>query len=291
MRHVVEVLADKRVEALDYGEGKQRDTSVALTPVKNTIELADLCFKYSPQASRLSVDHLSASIPLGSYVVLCGGSGSGKSTVLNLMMQFRRATEGKLLFDGVDVLCTGAIRDFKKQIGVVFQETMIINGTVAENISYGLPDVTDSDVIAAAKKAEVDEVIMTLLPNGYDTLIGQADGAVGMSGGQLQRVCLARALCRKPRLLMLDEATSALDPKTEASVIETLEKLTVAAPADGDRCTIISVSHHPSTAANASHILVLEQGKLAETGTYTELVDKRGLFRKLVDAQKEDQGA
>ena len=251
----------------------------------------DLCFKYSPQAPRLSVDHLCSSIPLGSYVVLCGGSGSGKSTVLNCMMQFRRPTAGKLLFDGVDVLKTGDIRDFKKQIGVVFQETMIINGTVGENIGYGLPGVTDADIVAAAKKAEVDEVIMTLLPDGYDTLIGRADGAVGMSGGQLQRICLARALCRKPRLLMLDEATSALDPKTEASVIVTLEKLSVSAASDEGRCTIISVSHHPSTAANASHILVLAKGKLAETGTYQQLVEvEGGLFRKLVDAQKEDQG-
>ena len=106
IRHVSETLKDDRVEAMDCGTHQQRDTSAALVPVQKEITVEELCFKYSPKAPRLSVDHLSASFPLGSYVVLCGGSGSGKSTVLNVIMQFRRATKGRLLFDGVDVLTT-----------------------------------------------------------------------------------------------------------------------------------------------------------------------------------------
>ena len=173
-------------------------------------------------------------------------------------------------------------------MGVVFQKTMLINGTVRENITYGLTNITEMEIQTAAKKAEVHEVITTLLPDGYDTIIGKGEGAVGLSGGQAQRICLARALARKPKLLLLDEATSALDPKTEASIVRTLEKLSVQADNNEEKCTIISVSHHPATARNASHILVLDKGRLVEVGTWNELMKlQNGNFKKLVDAQRE----
>ena len=287
VRHVVDILEDNRDESTDTGKPRER-TGDHIPEPKTEIAMNELCFKYNPAAEKLSVDHVSCKFPMGSYIVLCGGSGSGKSTVLNLLLQFRRAIKGSFTFDGLDVFKYGTVKSFKSHLGVVFQKTMLINGTVRENITYGLTNITEMEIQTAAKKAEVHEVITTLLPDGYDTIIGKGEGAVGLSGGQAQRICLARALARKPKLLLLDEATSALDPKTEASIVRTLEKLSVQADNNEEKCTIISVSHHPATARNASHILVLDKGRLVEVGTWNELMKlQNGNFKKLVDAQRE----
>jgi len=273
--HVRSILSDERNEALDSGGPAERDLGSKLPLLEHEMRLRDVCFRYAPPPVPRSVDSVSATFPYGSYVVLCGGSGSGKSTLLNVLLQFRRAESGAIEFDGVDTLSVGPIEDFKAQVGVVFQETMLLDGTVRENIAYGFAGATDADVEQAARRAEVHDVVTTLLPHGYATTIGAGADATSMSGGQMQRICLARALMRKPRLLLLDEATSALDPKTEAGIVRTLENLTVNNDDLSSRCTVVSVSHRMGTAHNASHVLVLERGQMVALGTYNNFMEQR----------------
>ena len=174
-------------------------------------------------------------------------------------------------------MTTGSEKSYHEQVGVVFQKTMILNGTIRENIAFGT-NASEAEVEEAAKRAEIHRAI-TNLEEGYDTIVGQS-ATVNLSGGQLQRVCLARALCRKPKILLLDEATSALDPKTEAAIIRTLEHLRAR-----ESIAIISVTHHPSTTLNCDKIFVLERGSLVECGTYNELTSKPdGFFSGLVEA-------
>jgi len=260
-------------------EEEERAGCPKLPPLEKTVAFEQVQFRYAPEAPLVLRD-VSAEIRTPAYVVMCGGSGSGKSTLLSLLMQFRACTGGAIRLDGMD-LTACSLESFKSQLGVVFQNTMILNATVAENIAFGT-GASEAEVIDAAKKAEVDGIIQSL-PGRYQTPIGPSAKAK-LSGGQMQRICLARALCRQPRILLLDEATSALDPQTEKSVIETLEKLR-----RDFGYTILSVSHHPNTALHADMILLLEKGVLAEVGTYSELMRAqapqapRGLFKNLVE--------
>ncbi|KAL7550896.1 hypothetical protein ACHAWF_014100 [Thalassiosira exigua] len=219
-------------------------------------------------------------LPVGTYNVLCGGSGSGKTTVLNLLMRFREPYAGGISWDGSNIY-NSSLDSFREHVSVMFQQTMIYMGSVRDNILFGLPEVPGA-VEKAAQDAEIDHFIRAL-PAGYDTIIG-GDATGGMSGGQLQRVCLARALYRKPSILLLDEATSALDNETEHAIIQTLVNLR-----DNEGLTLVSVSHHPSTAVKADNIVMLEHGVIAEEGTYNDLVTRDGgLFRRLVEAGEED---
>jgi len=235
-----------------------------------------LAFKYESMETNL-LENLNLSFPKGSYVLLTGGSGSGKSTILNLLMRFRKPNTGTINWDGTDISDV-SLESFRKEVAVMFQDTMIYEATVRDNILFGQPE-RPGGVEQAAKMAEIDSAIRDL-PDGYETLIG-GNSAIGMSGGQMQRICLARVLYRKPSVLLLDEATSALDAKTEKEIIDTLCRLR-----DNNKMTIVSVSHHPSTGVNADRIIVLDQGTIAEDGTYNELITiKGGIFKGLVDAQ------
>ncbi|KAL7555251.1 hypothetical protein ACHAWF_018909 [Thalassiosira exigua] len=205
-----------------------------------------------------------------------------------MLMRFRLPLSGSVEWDGGDIK-QASIESFKRQVGIVFQKTMIFQGTVRDNITFGANDGKggpmgddDSAVEKAAEMAEVADVIR-LLPNRYDTIIGSGlSGTINLSGGQLQRICLARALYRKPSVLLLDECTSALDPQSEAAIIETLVRLR-----DTEGLTIVSVTHHPSTAVEADQIVVLAEGTVAETGTYSDLVARPdGIFRGLVDTSE-----
>jgi len=268
----------KMIEDVLSTEGmqeKQDPTQRALSQLTHHVKMAAVEFRYAPQAP-LAIKKLELTFELPSYTVLCGGSGSGKSTILSMLMQFRQPSLGSILFDGVDIAAC-SLKSFKQQVAVVFQKTMILNGTVVDNIAFG-SDVSQELIEASAKKAEIHDLIVQL-PDGYKTVLG-TDAARDLSGGQQQRICLARALCRKPRLLLLDEATSALDPETEASIIKTVLTLR------SEGLSVISVSHHPNTAIHADQILVLEHGVLVEQGTYDALQRSQGHFYKLVQASR-----
>ncbi|MEA2528972.1 MAG: ATP-binding cassette, subfamily bacterial, partial [Thermomicrobiales bacterium] len=243
-----------------------------LPPLSREIRLEQVTFGYEP--NRPILRNLTMSIPAGAHVAIVGPSGCGKSSVINLLLRFFDPQEGRVLFDGQDVREV-TLASLRGQAGIVFQDTFVFDTTVRENIAIGRDGARDEEVIAAAQAAELDEYIAAL-PAGYDTVLGER--GVRMSGGQRQRLAIARALVRNPRILILDEATSALDAQTEAEVLATIERLA------RDRTTI-SITHRLSVAAAADHVLVMDRGRLVEEGTHHELLARGGLYRRLYDEQ------
>ncbi|MCA9635532.1 MAG: ATP-binding cassette domain-containing protein [Myxococcales bacterium] len=240
----------------------------------DAIRLDDVVFSYTGE--RKNLDGISLVIPRGANVALVGGSGSGKSTVLSLIARFYDATEGKVSFDGVDVREVSQ-ESLRGQMGVVFQESFLFNTTIRENIRMGRPEADDAAIEAAAKAAEIHELIARL-PDGYDTIVGERGS--NLSGGQRQRVAIARALIRDPSILILDEATSALDPATEQAINQTIERI-------GQDRTVVSVTHRLASAVNCDQIFVFDHGKLVENGNHQELVSKdRGYYRRLWEKQE-----
>jgi len=246
-----------------------------LLPLSKQVKTDNLVFKYEGMESNV-LENLNIAFRKGTYVVLTGGSGSGKSTILSLLMRFREPNGGSITWDSTDVFSV-SLDTFRENVAVMFQKTMIYEATVRDNILFGQPE-RPGGVESAAKMAQIASTIRDL-PNGYDTVIG-GNSVGGLSGGQMQRICLARALYRKPSVLLLDEATSALDAKAENAIIDTLCQLR-----QKQGITIVSVSHHPSTALNADQVVVLDHGSIAEKGTYDELMRIRGgIFKGLVEA-------
>lgn len=249
--------------------------AVTLPSLKDEIRFENVKFAY--ESNRVILDNLSLTIQAGTNVAIVGPSGSGKSSLISLLTRFWDPVQGRVLFDGCD-LRDVTLPSLRDQIGLVFQDTFIFDTTVRENIAIGRQGATDSEIIAAAEGAQLDEYIASL-PAGYNTVLGER--GVRMSGGQRQRLAIARALLRNPRVLILDEATSALDTQTEREILETLNELKRGR-------TTISVTHRLSVAATADRILVLEHGKLVEQGTHDELLQKNGLYRRLHQEQVGD---
>ncbi|ETV67269.1 hypothetical protein H257_16508 [Aphanomyces astaci] len=246
----------------------------AMPPMETSVSFENLTFQYKKGGANV-LNQLNATIPKGAYTCLVGPSGCGKSSLLSCLMQFNNITSGTIAIDNVDIQAYSK-ESVMAQIAVVFQDGGILNGSVLDNIRYGNENASTDECIEAAKWAEADKFVAKL-PQGYATIMGQ-HATCNMSGGQVQRICLARALVRKPSLLLLDEATSALDPETEASIVRTLETL-----ARNFHMTILSVTHRLSTARNADLILVLDKGAVAEIGTYDSLVDSPdSLFSEMV---------
>lgn len=238
----------------------------------STIEFNDVTFSYTGRANEL--DGISLDIRRGQYVAFVGSSGSGKSTILNLLLRLYAPRSGKVTADGHDISMVDPASLYR-QIGVVFQEPFLFNTSIRENIRLGNLDAKEEDIIGAARAAEIDSVIKDL-PEGYETKVGERGG--GLSGGQRQRIALARAMVRKPSLLLLDEATSALDAETESAINATLERL-------ARECTIVSVTHRLASVVHADKICVLDKGKLVESGTHDELVAKKGVYHRLWEKQ------
>jgi ATP-binding cassette, subfamily B, bacterial MsbA len=217
---------------------------------------------------------VSFSVGRGEIIALVGPSGAGKSTLVDLLPRFYDPTAGRITFDGTDIRHV-ALAELRGLMGIVTQETFLFNDTVRSNIAYGLVDISKSKIEQAARMANAHEFI-TQLRDGYDTLVGQR--GVMLSGGQKQRLAIARALLKNPQILILDEATSALDTESEVQVQEAIDRLM------GSRTTFV-VAHRLSTVQHADRILVLEKGRIVESGKHDELLTKGGLYNRLYELQ------
>ncbi len=246
--------------------------AASLPPLSREIRLEQVTFGYS--INRPILRGLDLTIPAGSSVAIVGRSGAGKSSIASLLLRFWDPDEGRVLFDSHDlrgVTCAS----LRSQIGAVFQETFIFDSTIRENILIGRPDASDAQVEAAARAAKLDEYIRSL-PGGYDTVVGER--GVRMSGGQRQRLAIARALLRNPRVLILDEATSALDAQTESEILDTLNAVTRGR-------TTVNITHRLTSVLTADRIFVLDDGQLVEQGTHAELVQAGGIYHRLYEEQ------
>jgi ATP-binding cassette subfamily B protein len=210
----------------------------------------------------------------GEMIGLVGKSGAGKSTTINLICRFYEPDAGQIKIDGIDYRDI-ALQDLRHQIGIVLQEPFLFNGTIAENIGYGQPGAKFEDIVEAARAANAHNFILSK-PDGYDTMVGERGSK--LSGGERQRVSIARAILHNPRILILDEATSSVDVETEKQIQEAIGRLIKGR-------TTFAIAHRLSTLRNASRLIVLEKGEIAEIGTHEELMEKKGAFYNLVQSQ------
>jgi ABC-type multidrug transport system fused ATPase/permease subunit len=245
---------------------------VSATDVRGDVEFQDVWFEYNPGVPVLKA--LSFRAAAGSTTALVGSSGSGKSTLMSLIMAFNRPRDGRILVDGLD-LATLRLADYRRHLGVVLQDNFLFDGTVAENIAYGIPNATRADIERVAKIAHADEFVSGF-ERGYDTVVGER--GVRLSGGQRQRVAIARAILANPRILLLDEATSSLDSESEALIQDGLRSLR------RGRTTFV-IAHRLSTIQSADQILVIEHGEIVERGTHETLLAADGRYRQLYEKQ------
>ncbi|MGN6754900.1 MAG: ABC transporter ATP-binding protein, partial [Thermomicrobiales bacterium] len=256
---------------------QERAGALELRPMRGEVTFDDVSFSYTG-AKRDALSHVSFTARPGERVALLGPTGSGKSTIINLLPRFYDVTDGRILVDGHDLrdLTLTSLRD---QIGTVLQETFLFSVSVRENIAYGRRDATDEEVVAAAKAARAHDFIMRL-PQGYDTELGER--GVNLSGGQKQRLAIARALLLNPRILILDDATSSVDSETEYQIQQALETLMAGR-------TSFIIAQRLSTVQQADQILVLHNGQITERGTHLDLLENEGFYRELYDLQLRDQ--
>ncbi|MBA3998095.1 MAG: ABC transporter [Candidatus Accumulibacter sp.] len=244
---------------------------VHLPKVEGRIELRNVGFRYG---TRSVTRDISIDIAPGEMVGLVGHSGSGKSTMVNLICRFYDVTEGAILLDGVDIRSL-PVAEYRKHIGLVLQEPFLFFGTIAENIAYGKPDATRAEIIAAARAAHAHEFILRL-PHGYDSLVGERGQA--LSGGERQRISIARALLIDPKILILDEATSSVDTTTEKEIQKALDNLVRGR-------TTIAIAHRLSTLREANRLVVLDRGSVVEVGNHEQLMEREGHYYTLYQAQ------
>ena len=246
---------------------------VTVDKLRGELEFKHVGFRYG---NRKVIRDFSLKIEAGEMIGLVGHTGAGKSTLINLVCRFFDVAEGSILADGVDIR-SYKVEQYRRNVGIVLQDPFLFYGTIAENISYGLPNATREQIINAAKAAKAHDFILQLA-DGYDSLVGERGQS--LSGGERQRISIARALLIDPRILILDEATSALDSTTERQIQEALENLVRGR-------TTIAIAHRLSTLRQANRIMVIERGRLVEIGTHEELLKLQGAYAALHKAQQE----
>ena len=267
--------AERYFELIDTDTSlPEKENPVEFKEFKDAIRLENAVFNYDN--SRNILDGVTLEIPRGHVVAVVGETGSGKTTIANLIARFYDVTGGRVSIDGVDVR-DYSIDSLRQKIGVVTQEAILFNDTIANNIAYGCPDATREEIIEAAKLANAHDFIMGgNHAEHYDSNVGEK--GFKLSGGEKQRVAIARAILRNPPILILDEATSALDTVTEKQVQEALNRVM-------SNRTVFAIAHRLSTIRHANCIVVLKEGRIAEFGTHEELLKLNGLYRKLHDTQ------
>jgi ATP-binding cassette, subfamily B, multidrug efflux pump len=256
-------------------EVQDAPNAVPLPPISCRVEFDEVSFRY-PGDEREILRDVSFTAEPGQTVAILGTTGSGKSTLVNLLPRFYDVTRGSVRLDGHDVRDV-TLASLRSQIGIVMQSSLLFSGSVRDNIAYGKPDAKQEEVEAAAHAARADEFIRAL-PEGYDTLIGER--GVGLSGGQRQRIAIARALLIDPRLLILDDSTSAVDAETEAAIQESLDQLM----RESYR-TVFVIAQRVSTVRDAGLILVLDEGGIAARGTHEELLRNSELYNEILGSQ------
>ena len=245
------------------------------------MEFRDVSFKYVASGSGDDVlSHISFHVRPGQFVAIVGGTGTGKSTLVNLIPRFYDVTGGQVLLDGVDVR-NYPLEELRGRIGMVLQTNILFSGTIRENLLWGNPEATEEEMIQAAKDAQAYDFIMSF-PDGFDTSLSQ--GGVNVSGGQKQRLCIARAmLLKKPRVLILDDSTSAVDSATEAAIRESFA-------ANLKDTTVIIIAQRISSVQYADEILILEDDHIAARGTHEELLATSPIYQEIYQSQQEGVG-
>ena len=270
-----EAAAERIYQVLDAEERVEECSDpVFMQDFKQKIEFRNVCFEYDNKDS-FSLKNINFTLNKGEKLAIVGASGAGKTTLFDLLPRFADITAGEILIDGVDIRKM-QINSLRSHIGIVTQHSVLFNDTIYNNITFGLKNVSLSEVEKVANLANIDEFINSL-PEKYQTNIG--DNGTNLSGGQRQRICIARALLRNPEILLLDEATSAMDSENE-------KKVSLAIDNAMNNRTIISIAHRLSTVSNADKIIVMENGRIVEAGKHSELMKKEGYYKTLVNYSK-----
>lgn len=257
------------------------ETEGALLPApRGAVEFRDVSFKYQAAGSGDDVlSHISFTVEPGKFLAIVGGTGTGKSSLVNLIPRFYDVTGGTVLVDGVDVR-DYPLEELRERIGMVLQTNVLFTGTIRENLLWGDPNATEEDMIQAAKDAQAYDFIMSF-PDGFDTVLDQ--GGVNVSGGQKQRLCIARAMLRKPAILILDDSTSAVDSATEAAIRESFAR-------NLKGTTVIMIAQRISSVQYADEIIILDDDHIAGQGTHRELLASNSIYQEIYRSQQEGVG-
>jgi ABC-type multidrug transport system fused ATPase/permease subunit len=271
---------ERLLEILDADEEiSDADRELSGDKLSGHVTFKNVSLKYNDEDAP-ALTNVSFDAPPGKTIGLIGATGSGKTTVTQLMTRFYEPTSGQILLDGKDIK-DHSLKSLRGSIGVVLQESFLFSTTIKSNIAYGKPNATMDEIIDAAKRAQAHEFIMEL-PEGYDTMLGER--GMGLSGGQKQRISIARAICVDPSILILDDSTSAVDMDTEFRIQKDLKAVMK------DRTTII-IAHRISSLKHADEIIVLQDGEVAERGTHEQLLHTDGTYKRIYDIQYKDQKA
>ena len=269
------LVSSQRVfEVLEEEEQKDGEIKASIDKAEGSFTFDNVSFGY--KSYRRVLKNIEESVKKGEMIGLVGHSGAGKSTMINLIMRLYSPDRGKILLDGSDISEYNQ-HDYKNLLGVVLQESYLFSGSILDNLRYASPRASVEDCIIAAKKANAHDFIMEL-PDGYNTYVGEK--GYKLSGGERQRISIARAIVANPKILILDEATASVDSDTELEIQQALKKVT-------DGKTVFAIAHRLSTLKNADRLFVLDDGKIAETGTHKELIEKNGIYASLLRAQQE----
>jgi ATP-binding cassette subfamily B protein len=268
--------AKRIIEVLDEVPAISDDEAAdALTVKDGGIEFRDVCFSYADDPENLALSHIDLSIRSGETIGIIGGSGSSKSTLVQLIPRLYDILSGKIIVGGRD-LRDYTVENLRKSIGMVLQKNVLFSGTIKENLRWGNPDATDEQIVSACIAAQADGFIRSF-PDGYDTALGQ--GGVNVSGGQKQRLCIARALLKNPKILILDDSTSAVDTATDAAIRSAF------ASQHGGTTTII-IAQRIASVMDADRIVVMNDGKIDGVGTHEELLESNEIYREVYTSQQ-----